>query len=450
MSDLEMTPDRSAVGNLQTVQSAYKKTLESAEKLNSPTSDELVRRFSRELKIRGSSEKKVIRSPSARKIGSLRRRSKENAPQIKRNLSLNVPSSHASRHHFYPINSLRRGKPNTVSNGLPDPLFPPADNSEEHFRNFKNQCMAGMMDSQRESLGMTLEPCDFDLTSFGVLTRSQTRRASSFHGCDLSKVPTSVPSSFKPSNRSSVDTTIWKNAEDFLKDEKPEEQSVTGRPSVLKLRSQNAGMVMAKAKLFNTMVDSDGGASTSSKSKSANNGSKEIKKRNSSKSSKERKVQKKDSKNSSKKVKRDNSVPKQQPTDIKPMHIRPGREEIISNVSSGKENLSKTRTQVVQNSLSRTPLWVGKNVQSRIRENTNNVFTPVKNSPLRERNNYNSPRSGLPRHSSKFSTPGKSPRVTCQTLTDNRATLTKNVSYTPRRSPRQLLLKSRHNNLNCK
>ncbi|XP_046689287.1 rho GTPase-activating protein 11A-like isoform X2 [Homalodisca vitripennis] len=457
MSDLEMTPDRPSVGNLQTVQSAYKKTLESAEKLNSPTSDELVRRFSRELKIRGSSEKKVIRSPSARKIGSLRRRSKENTPQIKRNLSLNVPSSLASRHNFYPLNVLRRGKPNTVSNGLPDPLLMPVDKSEEHLRNLTN-LNSGSFDSQRESLGVTLEQNDFDLATFGVLTRSQARRASSFHGCDLSKVPNSEASSFKSTSRSSVDATTWKNAEDFLNEEKPEEKSVTGRPSVAKLRSQNAGMVLAKAKLFNTMVESDSNASSKAFSnKPVRTKPREIKKRNSSKSSKERKVQKKDSMNSGRKVKKENSVPKQhsEPTVIKPSkidkHVMSRRAETANTLCSGKENLPKN--QVVQNSLQRTPVWIRKTVESQSRENMNNVFTPGKRSarivsPLKERNCHESPRLAIPRHPNKFITPGRSPRIASHTLPDNRVTPMKNTSYVPRRSPRQLLLKSRHNNLN--
>lgn len=57
---------------LEKVQTAYEKTLVNAEPL-SPTTDQLAKRFSKELKIRRSADQKVVRSPSARKIGSIRK-----------------------------------------------------------------------------------------------------------------------------------------------------------------------------------------------------------------------------------------------------------------------------------------------------------------------------------------------------------------------------------------
>lgn len=63
--------------SLNNIQSAYEKTLEEANIENVLTSDYLAKRLSKELKIRRSGEHKIIRSPSARKIGSLRRRSQE-------------------------------------------------------------------------------------------------------------------------------------------------------------------------------------------------------------------------------------------------------------------------------------------------------------------------------------------------------------------------------------
>lgn len=59
------------------VQTAYEKTLEEASIENTLTSDYLAKKLGKELKIRRSGEHKIIRSPSARKIGSLRRRSQE-------------------------------------------------------------------------------------------------------------------------------------------------------------------------------------------------------------------------------------------------------------------------------------------------------------------------------------------------------------------------------------
>ena len=59
------------------VQNIYEKTLEEAGIENIANTDQLAKRLSRELKIRRSAEHKIIRSPSARKIGSMRRRSQE-------------------------------------------------------------------------------------------------------------------------------------------------------------------------------------------------------------------------------------------------------------------------------------------------------------------------------------------------------------------------------------
>lgn len=59
------------------VQSEYEKTLEEASIGNTMNADHLAKRLGKELKIRRSSEHKIIRSPSARKIGVMRRRSQE-------------------------------------------------------------------------------------------------------------------------------------------------------------------------------------------------------------------------------------------------------------------------------------------------------------------------------------------------------------------------------------
>lgn len=59
------------------VQTEYEKTLEQSDIGNTMNADQLAKRLGKELKIRRSSEHKIIRSPSARKIGVLRRRSQE-------------------------------------------------------------------------------------------------------------------------------------------------------------------------------------------------------------------------------------------------------------------------------------------------------------------------------------------------------------------------------------
>nr|CAH7753407.1 unnamed protein product [Callosobruchus chinensis] len=63
------------VNIINDIQTAYEKTLNEMQDF-SPGTDQLARRLSKELRIR-TSDQKPIRSPSARKIGNIRRRSKE-------------------------------------------------------------------------------------------------------------------------------------------------------------------------------------------------------------------------------------------------------------------------------------------------------------------------------------------------------------------------------------
>ena len=65
------------------VQGQYEKTLEESEKLilERSASEQLARQLSRGLRIRRSAEQRVLRSPSARKIGAVRRRSRESSPR---------------------------------------------------------------------------------------------------------------------------------------------------------------------------------------------------------------------------------------------------------------------------------------------------------------------------------------------------------------------------------
>lgn len=75
LDNVQSTVIHNEVNIVNDIQSAYKQTLEQAEQL-SPGTDQLARRLSRELKIR-TPDQKMIRSPSARKIGNIRRRSRE-------------------------------------------------------------------------------------------------------------------------------------------------------------------------------------------------------------------------------------------------------------------------------------------------------------------------------------------------------------------------------------
>lgn len=175
----------------------YEKTLEEVEALTSPTTEQLAKRLSRELKIRRSTEHKVIRSPSARKIGSIRRRSQEGIVKITRNQSCHIPRV-----------TLKRGRPNTVMTGLPQPS---------------------------------------PIKSYDV------GRSSSFH--NVTK------------NESENSLEKWASAEAFFKETAQPVSVEPNRDSLARLRSQNAGMVLAKAKLFNELSGSDSGSSSSNSQK---------------------------------------------------------------------------------------------------------------------------------------------------------------------------------------
>lgn len=62
---------------INNVQNEYEKTLVESSIESTTSTDQLAKRLGKELKIRRSAEHKIIRSPSARKIGTLRRRSQE-------------------------------------------------------------------------------------------------------------------------------------------------------------------------------------------------------------------------------------------------------------------------------------------------------------------------------------------------------------------------------------
>jgi hypothetical protein len=155
------------------------------------------------------------------------------------------------------------------------------DKNKEGFQNYHSCLMDDMMN-------MTdLAHCiDSYRELDGPITRSKARRASSFHGCEWafrnhsfrSKPETDV---MKSSSYVDISETImqnslslegnahdnrteqqkendeWKTADVFFSDVQniKEEAPVTGRASVAKLRSQNAGMVLERMKLFDAKAN---------------------------------------------------------------------------------------------------------------------------------------------------------------------------------------------------
>lgn len=195
---------------LDKVQDAYEKTLHQAEPL-SPTTDHLARRLSKELKIRKSSESRVIRSPSARKIGSLRRRSRELERQNAAAAATVVrqQSWHVSNLEIIPKVNLKRGRPNTVQSGLKTPVKETSEQEVEKSRNLRSSSFSHVRNHK-------------------AVTPENWTNAEGF----FNKIPTT------PGTGSNLENC---------------------RASIVRLRNQNAGMVLAKAKLFDGLLDSDSG-----------------------------------------------------------------------------------------------------------------------------------------------------------------------------------------------
>ncbi|XP_043274040.1 uncharacterized protein [Venturia canescens] len=277
------------------VQNEYEKTLGEASIESTITADNLAKRLSKELKIRRSSEHKIIRSPSARKIGILRRRSQEKAPsrRVSRNASWHITQRTVSQsdgknvdnrlNNVYQSPRRERGiscdyyqdqsrlqtdslcseETNARLNYLQEQLHTLINHTTEHTR--------GSFSDEDNCTG------DDDQNVYQIETNTlnrRVRRASSFHGnefidnsryfnnrvkelkktnshqnvCDDSRDDVMPKSHEKPK------TISWKDAAGYFKSEvrsnfgTPVQQ--TGRASIAKLRTQNAGMVLAKAKLF--------------------------------------------------------------------------------------------------------------------------------------------------------------------------------------------------------
>ncbi|CAB3249310.1 unnamed protein product [Arctia plantaginis] len=268
---------------LQQVQDVYEQTLEEVAMLNCPTSDHLARRLSKELKIRPNEEAKIIRSPSARKIGSIRRRSKENITKIVRHKSWNVSSKSQSSQNtdrFYPYMGMNRrertstAKPNSEVQKLQASVGPEWDTSasETSTNNISDSShkyqlrkrMSFIPDHStekpisripaRRSLNITINNSWDNTASENSMnhTLNSTGKSNNTESASCyQNIRNGSTNIRKPSPQK------WRSAAAFFMNKTGEVESTsqTGRPSVNKLRRQNAGAVLAKAKLFESSSD---------------------------------------------------------------------------------------------------------------------------------------------------------------------------------------------------
>lgn len=243
------------------------------------STDYLAKKLGKELKIRRSEEHKIIRSPSARKIGSLRRRSQERmmSKRVRRTASWHISRGSDLQSHIQPNQDLSNANFHNEKTLLlnytkdTDYLRPISTSLWEEEKN--NIMLNNVRDELRN-----VYPQKFNQSSFQSVkdrTHTAVRRVSSFHGNELTSTtmyPNDTVEKLKKTNSQqnmSLNNTpasklssksegkkkivmSWKDADGYFKSTNQTNTPVTqtGRASIAKLRTQNAGMVLAKAKLF--------------------------------------------------------------------------------------------------------------------------------------------------------------------------------------------------------
>ncbi|CAK9813510.1 Rho GTPase-activating protein 11A [Anthophora quadrimaculata] len=261
--------------SVKKVQTAYEKTLEEASIESTVTTDYLAKKLGKELKIRRSGEHKIIRSPSARKIGSLRRRSQERvmSKRVRRTASWHISRGSDLHSHLQSDQELNNAysqnkKVFPVDYTKDDTYLRPISTSlwEEEKNN-------AMLNDEFNNANIHRTQLDQNsLQSIKNGARATVRRVSSFHGkehTNTAMCPDGQIEKLKKANSQNIilnntckmipnsdcwkkSRMSWKDADGYFKSTNHINSPVTqtGRASIAKLRTQNAGMVLAKAKLF--------------------------------------------------------------------------------------------------------------------------------------------------------------------------------------------------------
>ncbi|XP_017757541.1 PREDICTED: uncharacterized protein LOC108548916 [Eufriesea mexicana] len=263
--------------SVKEVQTAYEKTLEEASIESTVTTDYLAKKLGKELKIRRSDEHKIIRSPSARKIGSLRRRSQERvmSKRIRRTASWHISHGSDLQSHIQSDQDLNNPYSHNAKGFYTDDDAYLRPISTSLWEEEKNNVMLDNVCNEFNNSSMYTK--EFNQASQLVKNRIHTtvRRVSSFHGNELTNAniysngkveklkktnsqqnmilnDTPVTKLIPKSEGKKKTTMSWKDADGYFKStcQKNSPVTQTGRASIAKLRTQNAGMVLAKAKLF--------------------------------------------------------------------------------------------------------------------------------------------------------------------------------------------------------
>lgn len=273
------------------VQTQYERMVVETEALSSPATEQLAQRLSRGLKIRRSTDQRVIRSPSARKIGTIRRRSQDNmrlprnstlhASSTNRDFVLNINSKCVKSipqltsvgdtahpllpNSFYSKGNLKRGKPNTLHTGLLPLSQQQQDNSDVDLDGISNkeylseQWMSGEVFFNNFVVNSPLQKVkEISLNNRHVEhVKTPINRKIKF---DDVKTPMLPPKSLprkavtvKTPSHIAITATNELQIVNRMAISTPIDEDASGRASIARLRTQNAGMVMAKAKLFDDL-----------------------------------------------------------------------------------------------------------------------------------------------------------------------------------------------------
>ncbi|XP_063706598.1 uncharacterized protein LOC134835623 [Culicoides brevitarsis] len=281
------------------VDDKYHATLKETHPINevATTTDQLAKRLSRELKIRRSTENQVIRSPSARKIGTMRRRSRESGARLSRSTTWHVASSSKdmtakiedlSKDSLCLRSNLRRGRPNTYlrhpspvkkTEGVkPEATEEKSVNNSEQWhdaKSFFNDPINDMhnmsVEIVEDNVPLTVaapirvlltpeiqsKPEDNLFKTPSNLPLRMTAAISATKSCDKTPMlPPSLPPRRSATKKTPTATT--KTPRTLLSHTTPIQQMQTGRASIARIRA-NVGHVAAKAKLFDNLGDGPSG-----------------------------------------------------------------------------------------------------------------------------------------------------------------------------------------------
>ncbi|XP_017891572.1 uncharacterized protein LOC108631879 isoform X2 [Ceratina calcarata] len=255
--------------SVKKVQTAYEKTLEETSLESNASTDYLATKLGKELKIRRSGDHKIIRSPSARKIGSLRRRSQERVmnKRVRRTTSWHI--SHKSDFNFHSTQEMNNAYPHnensSTTNCTKDDFYVQPRSTSQWEEKRHNMILDNIHNEFSTPNAHTKKYNQNSLQSGKNRIRSSVRRVSSFHGNEQtnsahsddknenlkkSSSQQNVVLNNTPVTKSKTPTS-WKDAKGYFQTNQTNTPiNQTGRASIAKLRTQNAGMVLAKAKLF--------------------------------------------------------------------------------------------------------------------------------------------------------------------------------------------------------